>query len=68
MGKQTEPKTFNNISTHGLTRRDAIELYAETPKRALFDALWDLVNKTGDHCNGDDAAVLASIWSLTRNR
>ena len=66
MGKQTQPKTISGITTHGLTRRDAIELYAETPKWKLFDALWEFMDRTD--CAGDDAAKVAAIWQATRKR
>ncbi len=67
MGKQTQPATIAALSD-SLTRQDAEEMYAEIPKHRLWDVLWTFVDKTGDHCNGDNKAILASIWSLARTR
>jgi len=49
MGKQTTPATIRGLENGSpLVWRDAIELYNETPKRLLFDALWDLLATTPD--------------------
>jgi trehalose-6-phosphate synthase len=65
MGKQTKPASIAAL-TDSLTRQDAEEMYGELSKRVLWDTLWNLVDRTGDHCHGDDKAIIASIWSLAK--
>ena len=49
MGKQSTPATIRALENGSpLVWRDACELYADTPKRLLFDALWDLLATTPD--------------------
>jgi hypothetical protein len=67
MGKQTKPKTIAAL-TDSLTRQDAEEMYGDLSKRVLWDMLWNLIDKVGDHCNGDDKAIIASIWSLAKGQ
>ena len=43
MGKQSTPHAIADLPEGSLQRNDAAELYADTPKRLLFDALWAMV-------------------------
>lgn len=47
MGRQSTPRAIAELAEGSLTRSDAEELYAETPKRVLFDALWGSVSVDG---------------------
>jgi hypothetical protein len=44
MGKQTIPRAIAELPEGSLQRSDAAELYADTPKRVIFDALWAVVS------------------------
>jgi hypothetical protein len=65
MGKQTKPATIAALE-NSLTRQDAEELYAETPKHKLWDCLWIWMDRTD--CADDPSAKIAAIWQMTRKR
>ena len=67
MGKQTTPLTIRGLEKGSpIVWRDACELYDETPKWKLWDALWVFMDRTD--CAGDDAAKVAAIWQQSRKR
>ena len=47
MGRQSTPRAIAELAEGSLQRSDAEELYADTPKRVLFDALWGIVSVDG---------------------
>ena len=79
MGKQILPRAIVRIcskssSTTKLARQDGEELYAEYPKRAIFDALWELtalnlsLESAGGHQNAEDASADSALMIATLDK
>lgn len=70
MGKQSTPRVIAELPDGSLQRNDAAELYADTPKRLLFDALWAMVaalpDEDGKKRNAYDITV--ELTTILRQR
>ncbi len=68
MGKQTMPRAIDALSDQLAVRGDAEALYAEFPKRALFDALWEAAERIYNARPGttDASATLANVRTMAK--
>lgn len=64
MGKQTTPRAIAELPDGSLARRDAVELYAETPKRVLFDALYRVLSDQGNGNAYDTNVEMSALIRL----